>query len=107
MVKDSMGALEQELLAERVATLARIAARFDAALAAWEALESGQLPPLSSLQAQLDRRLELRDAAAEALWMLLVQRECIGLRDHRSVLEQAPPEIRLRVGARRRRSARA
>jgi hypothetical protein len=101
MVGDSMGALEQELLGERVATLARIAARFDAALAAWNAVEAGTLPPLSSLGAQLARRVELRAAAAEALWMLLVQRESIGLRDHRSVLEDVPREIRIRAGLRR------
>jgi hypothetical protein len=102
-----MGAVEQELQAERVAALARIAARFEAALAAWNALEAGTLPPLSSLRAQVARRLELREAAGEALWMLLVQRESIGLRDHRSILEEVPREIRIRVAPRRHASCRA
>jgi hypothetical protein len=102
-----MDAIQEELQAERATALARIAARFEAALDTWLALEVGTLPPLSSLPAQLARRLELRDAAAEALWMLLVQRESVGLRDHRGVLERVPREIRLRAGPRRRPSARA
>jgi hypothetical protein len=89
-----MGAIEQELQAERVAALARIAARFETALGVWNALEAGTLPPLSSLRAQVARRLELRDAAAEALWMLLVQRETVGLRDHRASWKRCPAEIR-------------
>jgi len=102
-----MDAIQEELQAERVAALTRIAGRFDSALQAWRALEAGTLPPLASLRAQLARRMELRDAAAEALWMLLVQRESIGLRDHRALLEDVPREIRLWAGPRRAPSARA
>lgn len=105
MKRGALDAIQEELQAERVAALARISARCGAALETWFALEAGLLPPLSSLRAQLARRLDLRDAAAEALWMLLVQRESVGLRDHRGVLEGVPPEIRLRAGPRRRPSA--
>ena len=101
-----MEAIQEELQAERVAALTRIAGRFDAALETWHVLEAGKLPPLDSLRAQLARRLELREIAAEALWMLLVQRESVGLRDHRGFLERVPEEIRLRAGPRRRPSSR-
>ena len=105
MKRGAMEAIQEELQAERVAALARIAARFEVALETWLALEAGTLPPLDSLRAQLARRLELREVTAEALWMLLVQREAMGLRDHRTVLERVPQEIRLRAGPRRRHSA--
>ena len=74
------------------------------ALEAWEALESGQLPSLASAEAERGRRLELRDLTSERLWMLLVQRESVGLRDHRELLQRVPQEIRKRIGPRQRTS---
>ena len=74
------------------------------ALEAWEAVESGQVAPLPSVEADRERRIELRDLAAERLWMLLVQRESVGLRDHRELLRGMPQEIRKRIGPRRRTS---
>ena len=85
----------------------RLADLFDKALDAWEALESGQVPPLSSMEAQLARRIELRDVTAERLWMLLVQRETVGLRDHRELLQRVPLEIRKRIGPLRRTAGQA
>jgi hypothetical protein len=102
MIRDPMQALERDLQAERASALARITDLFDKALDAWEALESGQVPPLSSTEAQLARRIELRDVTAERLWMLLVQRETVGLRDHRELLQRVPLEIRRRIGPLRR-----
>ena len=90
-----MQALERDLQAERASALARIHDLFLKALEAWEAVESGELE---------QRRLELRDLTAERLWMLLVQRESVGLRDHRELLQRVPPEIRKRIGPRRRSS---
>ena len=74
------------------------------ALEAWEALESGQRPSLASAVAERGRRLELRDLTSERLWMLLVQRESVGLRDHRELLQRVPQEIRKRIGPRQRTS---
>ena len=102
MIRDPMQALERDLQAERASALARISDLFDKALDAWEALESGEVPPLSSAEAQLARRTELRDVTAERLWMLLVQRETVGLRDHRELLQRVPLEIRKRIGPLRR-----
>lgn len=101
MIRDPMQALERDLQAERASALARIADLFDKALEAWEALESGEVPPLASREAQLARRTELRDLTAERLWMLIVQRETVGLRDHRELLQRVPLEIRRRIGPRR------
>jgi hypothetical protein len=102
MIRDPMQALERDLQAERASALARITDLFDKALDAWEALESGEVPPLSSMEAELARRIELRDVTAERLWMLLVQRETVGLRDHRELLQRVPLEIRKRIGPLRR-----
>ncbi len=97
-----MQALERDLQAERASALARINDLFQKALEVWEALEAGELPPLSSVEAEVDRRSALRDLAAERLWWLLVQRETVGLRDHREIVSRVPTEIRLRIGPRRR-----
>lgn len=96
-----MQALERDLQAERASALARINDLFQKALEAWEAMESGELGPLATVEAERERRLELRDLTAERLWMLLVQRESVGLRDHRELLQPLPPEIRKRIGPRR------
>lgn len=101
MIRDPMQALERDLQAERASALARISDLFEKALTAWEALEAGQLPRLATEEAELERRTELRDFTAERVWMLLVQRETVGLRDHRELLQRVPKEIRLRIGPRR------
>ena len=97
-----MQALERDLQAERASALARINDLFQKALEAWEAMESGELGPLATVEAERERRLELRELTAERLWMLLVQRESVGLRDQRELLQRVPPEIRKRIGPRRR-----
>ncbi len=97
-----MQALERDLQAERASALARIQDQFERALEVWRACEAGELRPLPTPEAQIERRVELRDLTAERLWMLMVQRESVGLRDHRELLQRVPKEIRLRVGPRRR-----
>jgi predicted DCC family thiol-disulfide oxidoreductase YuxK len=101
MIRDPMQALERDLQAERASALARITDLFEKALAVWEALEAGQLAPLGTAAAELERRVELRELTAERLWMLIVQRETVGLRDHRELLQRVPLEIRRRIGPRR------
>ena len=102
MIRDPMQALERDLQAERATALARISDLFERSLEAWQALEAGEVPPLSSAEAELERRTELRDLTTERLWMLIVQRESVGLRDHREILQRVPLEIRKRIGPRRR-----
>jgi Family of unknown function (DUF6665) len=91
MIRDPMQALERDLQAERASALARINDLFLKAMEAWEATP----------EAEQERRLELRDLTAERVWMLLVQRESVGLRDHRELLQRLPMEIRKRIGPRR------
>ena len=81
MIRDPMQALERDLQAERASALARITDLFEKAFAVWEALEAGQLVPLGTAEAELERRVELRELTAERLWMLMVQRETVGLRE--------------------------
>ena len=100
-----MQALERDLQAERASALMRINDLAQKALEAWRALEAGEVPPLPTREAELERRSELRDLTAERIWMLLVQRESVGLRDHREVLQRVPHEIKTRLGPRRRTSA--
>jgi len=102
MLRDPMQALERDLQAERATALARISDLFERSFEAWQALEAGEVPPLSSVEAELERRTELRDLTTERLWMLIVQRESVGLRDHREILQRVPQEIRKRIGPRRR-----
>jgi hypothetical protein len=102
MILNPMQALERDLQAERASALARIQDLFLKALEAWESVESGQVEPLASAEAEQERRLEVRDLTAERLWMLLVQRESVGLRDHRELMQRVPLEIRNRIGPRRR-----
>lgn len=102
MIRDPMQALERDLQAERASALARITDLFEKAFAVWEALEAGQLGPLGTAEAERERRTELRELTAERLWMLMVQRETVGLRDHRELLQRVPLEIRRRIGPRRR-----
>ena len=100
MIRDPMQALERDLQAERASALARMVDLYQAALATWLALEAGEMPVLPTMQAQVARRIELLELTAERLWMLLVQRESVGLRDHREFLKDVPPEIRKRIGPR-------
>jgi hypothetical protein len=106
MPRDPMQALERDLQAERATALARITDLFERAFEAWQALEAGDVPRLDSAEAELERRTDLRELTTERLWMLIVQRESVGLRDHREILQRVPQEIRKRIGPRRRLRAR-
>ncbi|MCW5697579.1 MAG: hypothetical protein KIS96_12710 [Bauldia sp.] len=70
-----LAALEAEILAERAASLARAGERLERAVAALGAA-AGDAP----------ERAALRDAAREALWALIVQREACGFRDSDGVI---------------------
>jgi hypothetical protein len=98
--------IEQELAAERAATLGRAGERFEAALRALADLDAaiGRAGP-ELAGALAARRPELRAEAAERLWFLIIQREVLGMGHHESVLQQyrVPPEIRRLAGPRRRR----
>jgi hypothetical protein len=93
----ALDALEYELLQEKASTLARVTQ----ALAAFVASEEKGLGESSGDA----RREQLLDAAGEALWNFVVQREICGLRNTEAALRdyRVPAAVRLRIGVVRRR----
>ncbi len=100
-VKTGRAVLEHEILGEQAATFGRLAHDLHNALAALRTFD--QRPSTAKVAA--DRRAALRaglvDAAAYALWVFVVQRECSGLRFIDQALEDfaVPHEVRAKMGA--------
>jgi hypothetical protein len=87
-------AIHQETMGEKAGTLGRLGERLRLALAALEAHdEAGREDP--------QRRAELVDAAATALWYVTIQRDLMGLPRNDRFLKEigAPPEVVRRMGA--------
>lgn len=84
--------LEKEILGEKAAALGRAGERLEAALA--ETAEVGQALDREADPARRARLLaeyeSARRRAASARMMLLIQREAIGLRHHRTVDQKFP-----------------
>ncbi len=95
-------ALQHELMQEKASTLGRLTREFETALAKLAAFDAAERPPATDDE---DRRAELLDAAAEALWWFVVQREACGLRNTEAVLRdyKVPAAVRLRMGVVRKR----
>lgn len=98
--------LADELLAEKAAALGRLGRGLEQALAALAAhdAQAGAADAVradGSPDAQKEARATLLDAAAYALWMLMVQREASGLRDARALMRDyaVPAEVQARAGA--------
>ena len=85
--------LEYELVQEKAATLSRLGKRLQDALAA---LAEHDREPGGDAA----RRSELVQAAGEALWYYVIQREVCGLRDSEAVMRHlgVPREVRLKMG---------
>jgi hypothetical protein len=90
-------ALGHELMQEKASTLGRLTREFEKALADLAAFDSAAGPE--------HRRAELLDAAADALWWFVVQREACGMRNTDAVLHdyKVPAAVRLRMGVVRKR----
>ncbi len=84
----AIDALEYELLQEKASTLGRVTQNFERALAA-------------HLASPAD--VSLLEAAGEALWYFVIQRELCGFRNTDAVLRELglPAAVRLRMGVRR------
>jgi hypothetical protein len=82
---DGHAALEYELARERAATLKRIGGRLEEALEALRRCEAAL--PAAPTVAQVAQRTRLLEAASEALWYVVVQREAMGLTRHGILLE--------------------
>jgi hypothetical protein len=85
-------ALDYEIAQEQASALGRAGRALEAALAA--------LADYKAAPARGRARAELVQAASDALWRFLVQRECCGLRDARQVIRdyRVPAEVQNRVG---------
>ena len=90
--------MEAEILHEKASTLRRIGAGFEEALEALRAFDR------SAERDDGEAREALVDAAAQALWYFVVQREVCGLGGTEQLLRQlgVPREVQLRMGVRKR-----
>ncbi len=87
-----LAAIESEVAAETASSLGRTGRQVEAAMAALRAFDAGGAG---------EGRGPLLRVAAKAVWAYFVQREIIGLRDHRDVIRfyAIPPEVLARLGA--------
>lgn len=94
------GSLELELVAEAAAALGLAGERLEAALTALRKVEAKPDTPAPMREA-------LQDAASEALWAFVIQRELLGLHDLPYIVKiyQVPREVLIKMGARKRSSA--
>ena len=85
-------ALDYEIAQEKAATLGRLVRAFEKALSELAALDADG--PASSAQRLAERR-RLVAQAAHSLWLLVVQREALGLRDTRQLMRdyRVPAEV--------------
>jgi hypothetical protein len=88
--KTPIVALDYEIAQEQATALGRLGRALEAALAALSTYEG----------AHDEARAMLVQDASDALWCLLVQRECCGLRDPRPVMRdyRVPAEVQNRIG---------
>jgi hypothetical protein len=93
---DNATALDYEIAQEKAATLGRLGRGLEAALAA---LREFDAQPREADQRTQERRALVAEAG-HALWMFVVQREAIGLRDSRQLMRDygVPPEVQGRMG---------
>lgn len=90
-------ALDYELAQEKASALGRLGRGLEAALAE---LRDHDTQPHEASAARKQRRRALVAQAGHALWMFVVQREAIGLRDSRQLMRDygVPPEVQGRMG---------
>ena len=88
--------LEYELMSERADALGRHGLKVEKAIAALSVLEDAATTP--------DRREQLLNDAADAVWAFFIQREICGLRDSRDAIRRygIPNQVMARLGIVRR-----
>jgi hypothetical protein len=91
-------ALDYEIAQEKAATLGRLGRGLEAALAALHAFDDA--PREMTIEARRERRTLVAEAG-HALWLFVVQREALGLRDTRALMRdyRVPIEVFNRMGA--------
>jgi len=95
--EEALQRTEKEIVAEKAATLGRAGERLEAALRrAIELHDALQETPAGEPRARArERYRQARERALEARRILIIQREAIGLRNHRLVDQQFPEPPRL------------
>ena len=102
--KNPAAALDYEIAQEKAATLGRLGRRLEAALEKLRAFDDvlriDDAPAEVTTETRHTRRA-LVDAAGHSLWLFVVQREAIGLRDTRTLMRdyRVPVEVFNRMGA--------
>jgi hypothetical protein len=93
---DNATALDYEIAQEKAATLGRLGRGLEAALGA---LREFDTQPREAGERKQERRTLVAEAG-HALWMFVVQREALGLRDSRQLMRDygVPPEVQGRMG---------
>jgi hypothetical protein len=88
--------LEYELMSERADALGRHGLKVEKAIAALSVLEDASTTP--------ERREQLLDDAADAVWAFFIQREICGLRSNRDAVQRygIPGQVMARLGIIRR-----
>ncbi|MBW3631270.1 MAG: hypothetical protein KY464_18555 [Gemmatimonadetes bacterium] len=94
---ENLEKVQAEIAQEKAASLGRVSSKLEEAMARLEAFDAG-----IRSGAGAGTRQPLVDAAGEALWYYVVQREACGFRDVESVLREfrVPQEVYLRMGMR-------
>jgi hypothetical protein len=90
-------ALDYEIAQEKASTLGRLGRALEAALAALQTFDAELTEPTSERGRQ---RRALVAQAGHALWLFVVQREALGLRDSRQVMRdyRVPADVQNRMG---------
>ena len=90
-------ALDYEIAQEKAATLGRLGRALEAALAALREFDAQ--PREHAADARQERRA-LVGQAGHALWLFVVQREALGLRDARQLMRdyRVPADVQARMG---------
>jgi hypothetical protein len=94
---EGLAALQQELLGEMAASLGRAGQKLERAIAELEQIAAEARALTGGARAERVRaHRALRAIALEYRWCLEVQREAIGLRDHRALdrFYRVPPPLR-------------
>jgi Family of unknown function (DUF6665) len=91
-------ALDYEIAQEKASALGRLGRALEAALAALRDFDAQERA--TSAEARHARRTLVADAG-HALWLFVVQREALGLRDTRQLMRdyRVPAEVQHRMGA--------
>jgi hypothetical protein len=86
-------ALEYELAQEKASALGRLGRALEAALAALREFDAGAAEP------NAETRRALVAQAGHALWMFVVQRDALGLRDTRQLMRdyRVPADVQARM----------